>query len=335
VEGGAAVTADFGHAGPADEPTGPPIEDLPASLAETLRYGPFHRALRDAIAYRCLSLARLRAQIEQLGVQVGQSTLSYWQRGLRHPEVPRAIPTVRALEVVLKLPTDSLTALIGPRQPPHARRPAPAAFAELASAWADTAPLLSEFDAIPESSRSNADLEMLCVHDTVLIGGQHEQRAVTTRLVVRALRAGPDRYLAVHQGDEDSRVDAALIRPGEGCRQGRLRRQVASRGLAVELLFDRRLAEGEEHVFSYTVLDDTGGPTPGHHRQFRDPCRSYLVQLGFHRRALPARCTKQFRSGLMATPVDVEELVCGLGGVVSAYFSDVGPGTAGVSVEWS
>src|SRR4051812_2404984 len=189
---------------------------MPASLAETLRYGPFHRALRDAIALRGLSLARLRAHIEQLGVQVGQSTLSYWQRGLRHPEVPRAIPTVRALEVVLKLPTDSLTALIGPRPSPHTSRPTPSAFAELASAWADTAPLLSEFDAIPESSRSNADLEMLCVHDAVLVGVRHEQRAVTTRLVVRALRAGPDRYLAVHQGDEGSRIDSAVIRAGEG-----------------------------------------------------------------------------------------------------------------------
>ena len=57
------------------------------------------------------SLARLRAHLEQLGVQVGQSTLSYWQRGLRHPEVPRAISTVRALESVLRcalLNTDAI-----------------------------------------------------------------------------------------------------------------------------------------------------------------------------------------------------------------------------------
>jgi hypothetical protein len=27
--------------------------------------------------------------------------------------------------------------------------------------------------------------------------------------------------------------------------------------------------------------------------------------------------------------------VCGLGGVVSAYFGDVGPGIAGIAVEWS
>lgn len=318
------MTADFGPAGSADAPAGLPTGGLPASLAETLRYGPFHRALRDAIAHRGLSLARLRAHLEQRGVHVGQSTLSYWQRGLRHPEVPRAITTVRALEAVLALPPDSLTALINPRPP--APRPVPVT-------WADTAPLLAEFDAIPESSRSNADLEMLCVHDAVLIGGQQEQRVVTTRLVVRALRAGPDRYLAVHQGDEGSVIDSAVIRPGEGCRQGRLRRQ--KRSLAVELLFDRRLAEGEEHVFSFTIVDDTGGPTPGHHRTFREPCHSYLVQLGFHRKAMPARCTKQFRRDPDSTPVHVDELVCGLGGVVSAYFADVGPGTAGVSVEWN
>ncbi|GGP69891.1 hypothetical protein [Saccharothrix coeruleofusca] len=328
------MTADSGHAGPVDEPVGHPTGELPGTLAETLRYGPFHRALRDSIAHRGLSLARLRARLERLGVPVGQSTLSYWQRGLRHPEVPRAVPTVRALETVLELPPESLVALVEPQpraRPQHVAPP----FAGSTGAWADPAPLLAEFEAVPRSARSNADLEVLAVHDTVLVGAQREQRAITTRMVVRALRAGPDRYLAVHQGDEGCLIDKALVRPAEGCRQGRVRRQSASRGLAFELLFDRKLAEGEEHVFSFTVLDDTGGPTPGHHRTFRDPCRGYLLQLAFHRRSLPARCTKQFRQEPEATPVEVGELVCGLGGVVSAYFSDVGPGLAGVTVEWT
>ena len=43
----------------------------------------------------------------------------------------------------------------------------------------------------------------------------------------------------------------------------RLRRESASRHLAVEMLFDRRLAAGEEHVFSFSIVDDTGGSTPG------------------------------------------------------------------------
>jgi hypothetical protein len=322
------VTADSGHAGSVDEPIGHPTGGLPTPLAETLRYGPFHRALRESIAHRGLSLARLRAHLEQLGVQVGQSTLSYWQRGLRHPEVPRAISTVRALETVLRLPPSSLLDLIGPRNAnTYAPRPV--------ATWPDHAPLLATFDSVPEAARSNADLEVLSVHDTVQIGMHREQRSITTRLVVRAVRQGPDRYLATHHGDDGSLIENAMVRAGEGCRQGRLRRESASRNLAVEMLFDRRLAAGEEHVFSFTITDDTGNATPGHHRTFRDTCGSYLVQLSFHRRAMPARCMKQFLASADATPVDVDELVCGLGGVVSAYFGDVGPGIAGIAVEWS
>ncbi|KAA2261009.1 hypothetical protein F0L68_19275 [Solihabitans fulvus] len=309
---------------------------MPAQLAETLRYGPFHRALREAIAHRGLSLARLRAHLDRLGVQVGQSTLSYWQRGLRHPEVPRAISTVRALETVLHLPANSLLVLIGPRhRPPGAERPAQAAFADLSRTWADTTALLAEFDAIPESIRCNTDLDVLSVHDTVLVGAQREQRSVTTRLVVRAMRSGPDRYLAVHQGDEGCHIDLATVRTAEGCRQGRLRRQPSSRGMVAELLFDRRLSEGEIHVFSFTVIDEPGTATPGFQRTFRDNCPNYLLQMGFHRRVLPARCTRQFRVRDDTTPVEADDLVCGLGGVVSAYFANVGPGLAGVAVEWT
>ncbi|MET9231942.1 hypothetical protein [Lentzea sp. NPDC003310] len=322
------MAADSGHAGSVDEPIGLPTGGLPTPLAETLRYGPFHRALREAIAHRGLSLARLRAHLEQLGVQVGQSTLSYWQRGLRHPEVPRAISTVRALETVLRLPPSSLLDLIGPRTAnTYAPRPV--------ATWPEPAPLLATFDSVPEAARGNADLEVLAVHDTVQMGMHREQRSITTRLVVRAIRQGPDRYLAMHHGDEGSLIENALVRAGEGCRQGRLRRESASRNLAVEMLFDRRLSAGEEHVFSFTIVDDTGNATPGHHRTFRDTCGSYLVQLSFHRRAMPARCMKQFLASADATPVDVDELVCGLGGVVSAYFGDVGPGIAGIAVEWS
>jgi hypothetical protein len=36
-----------------------------------------------------------------------------------------------------------------------------------------------------------------------------------------------------------------------------------------------------------------------------------------------------------AEPATAEDLVCGLGGVVSAYFPDAGPGLAGVDVRWS
>jgi hypothetical protein len=308
---------------------------LPPQLAETLRYGPFHRALREAIAHRGLSLARLRAHLERLGVQVGQSTLSYWQRGLRHPEVPRAVGTVRALETVLHLPPNSLVVLIGPRvRPPGADRPAAAAFTDVSQIWAETTTLLAEFDAIPESVRCNADLEVLFVHDWVQVGANRELRTVTSRLVVRATRPGPDRYLAVHQADEGALISESVVGATEGCRQGRVRRHPGSAGLVAELLFDRRLAEGEVHVFSFSVTDRGGGPTPGFHRTFRDHCGQFLVQLAFHRRALPARTIRQLRMRDDATPVESDDLVCGLGGVASGFFTDIGPGLAGITVEW-
>jgi hypothetical protein len=67
----------------------------------------------------------------------------------------------------------------------------------------------------------------------------------------------------------------------------------------------------------------------------RDRCASYLVQLRFDRNALPARCTRQVRARDDALPVVAEELPCDMGGVSSAFFSDAGPGLAGVAVEWN
>ena len=40
------MAADSGHAESVNEPNGHPTGGLPTPLAETLRYGPFHRALR-------------------------------------------------------------------------------------------------------------------------------------------------------------------------------------------------------------------------------------------------------------------------------------------------
>jgi hypothetical protein len=282
-----------------------------------------------------MPLARLRARLDDLGAHVGQSTLSYWQRGTRHPELPKAIGTVRALERVLGLPHESLVTLVQVVGRPAGPTPVfPAALADLAGTWTATVALLTDFDAMPDTNRCNAELEVLSVHDTVLVGPNREQRSVTSRMVVRALAAGPDRYLAVHHGDADCRIEGVDVRAAEGCRPGRVRRAPSTPGLVAELLFDRRLAEGETHVFCFAVHDGTGGPTPGQYRMFRGSCANYLLQLGFHQEALPARCVRRFRAAERAEPNESEDLVCGLGGMVSAYFGDIGPGLAGIDVEW-
>ncbi|WP_158892514.1 hypothetical protein [Amycolatopsis anabasis] len=314
-----------------------PAEPLPKVLTDALRNGEFHQALRLAIAHRGLSLARLRAHLQRRGTPVGQSTLSYWQRGIRQPEVPKALPAVRALESVLQLPPDSLVLLVGPRMSRGRDHQMPASFADLRPG--DMGPiadrLLTELGAYPSTNRYNADLEVLFVHDTVTFDAEHRQRSVNTRLVTRARRNGPDRYVTVYNGDDGCRIEDAELITAEGCRVGRMRRHSGEETLAVELLFDRKLAEGDIHVFCFEVRDDSGAASPGYFRMFRDQCAGFLLQFRFSRRALPARCTREFRTRGDAVPLESEDLICDIGGMSSAYFRDAGPGLAGISVEWT
>jgi hypothetical protein len=324
-----------------DKPHRQRAEALPRELTEALRAGEFHQALRLAIAHRGLSLARLRAHLNQRGVGVGQSTLSYWQRGLRQPEVPKALPAVRALESVLQLPADSLVVLIGPRASRGRGQQFAASFADLRSG--DMASivddLLADLRGYPSANNansdlSNSDLELLSVHDTVTFDAEHRQRSLQTRLVTRARRHGPDRYITVYNGDEGCRIEDVELVTAEGCRVGRIRRHSGGDTLAVELLFDRKLAEGDIHVFCFEVRDDSGAASPGYYRMFRVHCASFLLQLRFNRRALPVRCIRQFRTRDDATPVESDELPCDMGGVTSAFFRDAGPGLAGAALEW-
>jgi hypothetical protein len=310
------------------------IGPLPERLGDALRYGPFHRALREAIEFRGLSLTRITAHLDRLGVKIGQSTLSYWQRGLRHPEVPRSIDTVRALETVLRLPADSLVVLIGPRQRAGKPDEVVPKFTEVSRVWEDAPALLAEFDGGPET-KTNSDLRIDAVHDYIQLGPHREQRTQTTRFVVTALRSGPDRIFATHGGDEGCLIDRAELTTAEGCRLGRVRRQPASGVMAMEFLFDRRLAEGETHVFCFTINDGSGGQSPGVQRTFLRGVGTYLVQLAFHRRAMPSRCIRQFRAREGSEPVGSENVVCGLGRVASGYFTNLPAGLAEIFIEWA
>jgi len=315
-------------------PDGPSGSELDASLVEALRYGPFPRALRTAIAHRGLSLARLGAHLDRMGVHVGQSTLSYWQRGLRHPEVPRALTALRALERVLALPPDSLVVLVGPRTRPAPDRQPVTSFVEFGSLWSGSAALLSELDVPEEATRCNGELSTLSVHDMISVDQRRSQRSATTRMVVQATTAGPDRYIAMYHADDGSSVDTCVVRTAEGCRTGRIRRHAESSTMVAELLFDRRLTEGERHVFCFSLHDEPAWPTPGTNRTFREPSGEYLLQIAFHRKAMPARCTSYFRLREDTEPTQSEDLVCGIGGVASAYFPRVGRGLAGIAVDW-
>lgn len=209
--------------------------------ARTVRSGPFHRALSEAVDRRGLSLSRLRAHLAAHGVSVAESTLSYWQRGLRSPSAPRSLDVVRALESVLNLPPDSLVVLIGPHRTADAdRRPS---LPELQQSWAETFALRDELSGTP-GVEENADLDVATVVDVLTLGPQGRTAEISSTMVVRARRSGPDSFLVTHQDEEGSDVTATEIIAVDGCRVGRVRRSTRSAGMVFELLFDRGLAEG-------------------------------------------------------------------------------------------
>lgn len=98
-----------------------------AELESVLRGGPFHVALRAAIAARGLPLQRVQHHLSRYGVKVGVTSLSYWQQGARRPQRPESLRAVRALEEILQLPDESLIRLLARADEPPDRNAPPAA----------------------------------------------------------------------------------------------------------------------------------------------------------------------------------------------------------------
>ena len=93
-----------------------------AELDSALRGGPFHVALRAAIAARGLPLQRVQHHLSRHGVKVGVTSLSYWQQGARRPQRPESLRAVRALEEILQLPEESLIRLLAENRDPEATK---------------------------------------------------------------------------------------------------------------------------------------------------------------------------------------------------------------------
>lgn len=107
-------------------PAHPGADAAERDLAAALREGPFHAALRAAVAARGLTLQSVRHRLARRGIQVGVTSLSYWRQGRRRPERPESMRAVQALEEILELPPHALTRLLGPRHPAAPATPVPA-----------------------------------------------------------------------------------------------------------------------------------------------------------------------------------------------------------------
>ncbi|GHF31118.1 hypothetical protein [Streptomyces morookaense] len=302
-----------------------------AELAQALRTGPFHLALRTALSARGLALHRVQHRLAQRGVKVGVTSLSYWQQGARRPRRPESLRAVRMLEEVLELPAQALTRLLEPVPRTDPGRPAGRSFRSLVEESRALERLLAELE-----SPADGGLHTVCHLEHVRIGAGRELRGRASHHVVRAHRDGVDRYLAIHHGDPGCDPERVTVRADENCRVGRVRWHTAAGVLVAELLFDVRLRAGETHVFGYGFEDGTAGPSTEYVRGFSFAAGQYVLQVRFDEAALPVRCRRFVQASASSPRTGQQELtLSGRHHGVHLAEQAVRPGILGIAWDWS
>ncbi|MGW2722243.1 hypothetical protein [Streptomyces sp. NPDC001492] len=257
-----------------------------AELDSALRGGPFHVALRAAIAARGLPLQRVQHHLSRYGVKVGVTSLSYWQQGARRPQRPESLRAVRALEEILQLPEESLIRLLAETDEPScAERPAGRSYRSLVEASGVLERLLAEL-----GSPLDGGLHTLGHHERVRIGAHRELAGRESQHIVRAHKDGVDRFVAVHHGDPGCAPERMRVHALENCRTGRVRVHHDTGVLVAEFLFDTRLRAGDTFLFRYGIEDGTAGVSREYIRGFGPAGGQYALQVRFHEQALPSRC---------------------------------------------
>ncbi|WP_328328596.1 hypothetical protein [Streptomyces sp. NBC_00455] len=316
--------------------TGPgPKTAADSELARALHSGPFHLALRTALAVRGLPLHRVQHHLASRGVKVGVTSLSYWQQGVRRPRRAESLRAVSALEEVLRLPADSLVRLLADGDGGSAgggagERPAGRSYRSLVAGAAVLEALLAGME-----SPADGGLHTVGHHESVRIGADRRLVGRASQHVVRAHRDGVDRYVAIHHGDpgcDPGRVEVLAV---ENCRTGRVRWERETGVVVAELLFDARLRAGETYVFGYGFEDGTGGPSSEYVRGFSFAGGQYVLQVRFDEHALPVRC-RRFAQATAGTVRGARRdlTLSGLYRSVHIVEQEVRPGRVGIDWDW-
>ncbi|MGX5187453.1 hypothetical protein ACWKT5_33010 [Streptomyces avermitilis] len=306
--------------------------DLATDELETaLRGGPFHVALRTAIAARGLPLQRVQHHLSRYGVKVGVTSLSYWQQGARRPQRPESLRAVRALEEILQLPDESLIRLLATAdEQSGADRPGSRSYRSLVEASGVLERLFAEL-----GSPLDGGLHTLGHHERVRIGAHRELLGRDSHHIVRAHKDGVDRYVAVHHGDPGCAPERMAVRALENCRTGRVRRHHETGVLVAELLFDTRLRSGDTFLFRYGFDDGTAGPSSEYVRGFGFPGGQYALQVRFDEAALPVRCHRFTQHSAAAPRSGRQELsLSGQHRSVHLVEPRVRSGIVGIGWDW-
>lgn len=295
-----------------------------ADLEQVLQTGPFHLALRAALAVRGLPLERVQHHLAHRGIKVGVTSLSYWQQGARRPQRPESLRAVGALEAVLDLPVNSLLRLLEAATAPGGVR----------GAARDTAGAVDRLLA-GLGAPGDGGLHTVGHHERVRIGGGRELLGRDSQQVVRAHTDGVDRYLAVHRGAPGCDPARVRARAYENCRTGRVGRDARTGVVVAELLFDGPLAAGETYLFGYGFDDGTGGLCAEYVRGFAYAGSQYVLQVRFDRAALPARCRRFAQVPAGAPRAGRRDLTPGaVSRSVHLVEQGVRPGVLGIEWEW-
>ncbi|MFJ8795386.1 hypothetical protein [Streptomyces sp. NPDC102462] len=306
--------------------------DLASEELDTaLRGGPFHVALRAAIAARGLPLQRVQHHLSRHGVKVGVTSLSYWQQGARRPQRPESLRAVRALEDILKLPDESLIRLLAETdEVPAAQRPAARSYRSRTKASGVLDRLQAEL-----GWSLDGGLHALGHHERVRVGARRELAGHESHHIVRAHRDGVDRFVAVHHGDPGCAPGRMTVHALENCRTGRVRWDQDTGVLVAELLFGTRLRSGDTFLFRYGVEDGTAGPSREYVRGFAFPGGQYALQVRFDADALPTRCHRFTQHSPAAPRSGRQELpLSGVHRSVHLVEPRVRPGIIGIGWDW-
>ncbi|WP_027343151.1 hypothetical protein [Hamadaea tsunoensis] len=299
-------------------------------LAHALRTGPFSAVLHLAIEDRGMRLEEIQERLADAGITVSTTTLSYWRRGRSRPERPESMKAVRLLEQILSLPAESLIAQLGPRRP--------------RGRWLGQPPGTIDIDRLFTNATSVSkmvgeldrwfyhELSRLSLHDVYQVGAQRQEIGLTCRQVMRANIDRVSRTVGIFHTDDPSAP--VQINPLRNCRLGRVRTDPGSGLCAAEFIFDRVLSQGDTVVLEYEFLGSSTAPTDIYYRGFSVPVGEYLLQLQFHRDAVPARCYRFERRGVTAPDQGVREVWIGSTHGTHLVGSDVAPGIVGMRWEW-
>ncbi|GHC64301.1 hypothetical protein [Streptomyces flavofungini] len=309
----------------------PLADDTPADLATALRTGPFHVALRAAIAARRLPLQRVRHHLARAGVHVGVTSLSYWQQGARRPQRAESLRAVRALEEILQLPDESLIRLLAQAEDRiNTERPAARSYRSLVEASDVLQSLLADLE-----SPLDGGLHTVGHHERIRIGAHRELVGRDSQHVVRAHTDGIDRYLAIHHGDPGCTPERMEVRALENCRTGRVRWHHDTGVLVAELLFDARLRAGDTHLFCYGFEDGTAGASAEYVRGFSFTGGQYALQVRFAEENLPVRCHRFTQRSTAAPRLGLRELtLSGSHRSVHLVEPQVRAGLIGIGWDW-